>query len=76
MIVRVTVRVLAVLVRRRTIPKRVIACCARMDMIAMVNMIFGRSQRLPVLTHMFRPRSTWHYECAHEQSKDDKTHHV
>lgn len=53
-----------------------LVCCNRVDMIIMVNMVFGRFQRLPVLPHMLRPRRPRHNECAQKQSKSEKPGHV
>lgn len=51
------------------------ACSDRMDMIVMMNMLFRRRQRLPVMSHMLRPSCPRHNQCAQEESEDEKAGH-
>ncbi len=52
-----------------------IDCCDGMDMIVMMNMVFGRRQGLAVLSHMLRPHRAWHDERAQKQGKGQETEH-
>lgn len=66
----------AVIVRAGIMFMPDLACCNLVNMIIMMNMVFGRCQRQPVLPYMLCPRRPRHNECAQKQSKSEKPGHV
>lgn len=66
----------AVIVRAGIMVMPDLACCNLVNMIIVMNMVFGRCQRQPVLPHMLCPHRPRHNECAQKQSKSEKPGHV
>jgi hypothetical protein len=55
---------IAVIVRAGIMLMPDLACCNLVNMIIVVDMVFGRYQRKPVLPYMLCPHRPRHNECA------------